>query len=51
MSNKKVQKDNDSDMTNEEYRARLQKIFENINENYKLRWFYNFIIAKLEGSK
>ena len=38
-------------MTNEEYRERLNEIFENINENYKLRWFYNFIVTKIESSK
>lgn len=39
------------EMTNEEYRVELQRIFEKIHENYKLRWFYRFIVAKLEGSK
>lgn len=39
------------EMTNEEYRIELQRIFENMHENYKLRWFYRFIVAKLEGSK
>lgn len=38
-------------MTNEQYRLELQKIFSNIDDNYKLRWFYRFIIAKLKGSK
>lgn len=38
-------------LTNEEYRARLNEIFSNINENYKLRWFYNFITTKIESSK
>lgn len=38
-----------TNMTNEEYREKLAKIFNNINENYKLKWFYNFIVAKLEG--
>lgn len=41
---------NDSFMTNDEYREELNKIFENINENYKLKWFYKFIIKKLEGN-
>lgn len=41
----------ENEMTNEEYRVELQKIFENIHENYKLRWFYRFIVAKLKGSK
>lgn len=38
-------------MTNDEYREELRKIFENINENYKLRWFYLFVKAKIEGSR
>ncbi len=38
------------EMTNEEYREELGKIFSNINDNYKLRWFYRFIIEKLSGS-
>ena len=41
---------NASFMTNDEYREELNKIFENINENYKLKWFYKFIIKKLEGN-
>lgn len=40
----------DSFMTNEEYRKEINEIFENINENYKLKWFYNFIVKKIEGS-
>lgn len=40
-----------NEMTNEEYRIKLKEIFEKINENYKLRWFYNFIVAKIESSK
>lgn len=39
------------EMTNEEYREELRNIFENIHENYKLRWFYRFIVTKLKGSK
>lgn len=38
-------------MTNEEYREKLREIFDNINENYKLKWFYNFVVAKMESSK
>lgn len=38
-------------MTNEEYREELKKIFDNIDENYILRWFYRFIVEKLKGSK
>lgn len=38
-------------MTNEEYREELKKIFASIQENYKLKWFYRFIMAKLKGSK
>ncbi len=41
----------DIDMTNEEYRDAIKKIFDEIDENYKLRWFYRFIITKLEGSR
>lgn len=38
-------------MTNEEYRIELRKIFDNIEENYILRWFYRFITEKTKGSK
>lgn len=38
------------EMTNEEYREELRIIFEGVNENYKLRWFYRFIIEKLRSS-
>ena len=37
------------EMTNEEYRVELAKIFADIHENYKLRWFYRFIMEKLYG--
>lgn len=37
---------NDIEMTNDEYREELQKIFASVNENYKLRWFYLFVIEK-----
>lgn len=36
-------------MTNEEYRKEINMIFENMNENYKLRWFYIFISEKIKG--
>ena len=35
--------------TNQEYIEELTAIFEKL-ENYKLRWFYRFIVAKLELS-
>lgn len=38
------------EMTNEEYREELKNIFSDIHENYKLRWFYRFIIEKLKSS-
>ena len=40
-----------NEMTNEEYREKLNEIFSNINENYKLRWLYNFVVVKIESSK
>lgn len=39
------------EMTNEEYREELNKIFSDIHENYKLRWFYVFITEKLRSSR
>lgn len=39
------------EMTNEEYREELAKIFEEIHENYKLRWFYMFVIEKTRSKK
>ena len=41
---------NDIEMTNDEYREELQKIFASVNENYKLRWFYLFVIEKMRSS-
>lgn len=38
------------EMTNEEYREELKKIFAGINENYKLRWFYLFVSEKIRSS-
>ncbi len=38
------------EMTNEEYREELRKMFDNINENYKLRWFYRFVVEKIKSS-
>ena len=36
-------------MTNEEYRKEIRNIFDGIQENYKLRWFYIFISEKIKG--
>lgn len=44
-------KNNVLEMTNEEYREELNKIFSDIHENYKLRWFYVFITEKLRSSR
>ena len=44
-------KDDVLEMMNEEYRAELNKIFSDIHENYKLRWFYVFITEKLRSSR
>ena len=46
---KKDNEEYDFDMTNEEYREALASIFTNIHENYKLKWFYRFIVEKLKG--
>ena len=48
-TNEKVEKDTYREMSNEEYREEIAKIFEGIEENYKLRWFYRFIVAKMKG--
>ena len=37
-------------MTNEQYREELKKMFDNLDENYKLRWFYIFVKEKLWSS-
>lgn len=37
-------------MTNEEYRTELRRLFDNINENYKLKWFYGFVVEKIRSS-
>ena len=37
-------------MTNEQYREELRKMFDNLDENYKLRWFYIFVKEKLRSS-
>ncbi len=37
------------EMTNEEYRVELEKIFDNIDDNRLLRYFYIFISEKLKG--
>lgn len=34
--------------TNEELRKMLNEIFQNVNENYKLRWFYELAVEKLK---
>lgn len=38
------------EMTNEEYREELGRIFGEIHENYKLRWFYLFVSEKVRSS-
>lgn len=35
-------------ITNEEIRKKLNEIFQNVNENYKLRWFYELAVEKLK---
>jgi hypothetical protein len=49
MEKSKDEHDYQVEMTNEEYREQLRIVFESIDENYKLRWFYRFIMAKLDG--
>lgn len=39
-----------AEMTNEEYREELGRIFGEIHENYKLRWFYLFVSEKVRSS-
>ena len=34
--------------TNEELRKMLNEIFQNVNENYKLKWFYEEAVEKLK---
>lgn len=34
--------------TNEQYRSELKQIFDSIDENYKLRWFYVFVTEKIK---
>lgn len=36
------------EMTNEEYRAELEKIFDGIDDNRLLRYFYIFVSEKLK---
>lgn len=38
-------------LTNEEYREKLYQLFKTVDDNYKLRWFYIFIIEKLRSNK
>lgn len=45
-----IEKNALEEMTNEEYREELRKIFSDIHENYKLKWFYRFITEKLKSS-
>lgn len=45
-----IEKSTLEEMTNEEYREELRKIFSDIHENYKLKWFYRFITEKLKSS-
>lgn len=45
-----IEKNTLEEMTNEEYREELRKIFSDIHENYKLKWFYRFITEKLKSS-
>lgn len=40
--------DNISEMTNEEYRIELEKIFDSIDDNMILRYFYIFVSEKLK---
>lgn len=49
MSNKEVQEDKVSDMTNEEYREKLINIFNNMQDNNKLRFWYRYISKIEEG--
>lgn len=35
--------------TNEQYRRELNQIFESIEDNYVLKWFYIFIKEKLKN--
>ena len=37
-------------MTNKQYREELNKMFESIDENLELRWFYIFVKEKLRLS-
>lgn len=41
-------KDDVLEMTNEEYREELQKIFDGIDDNRILRYFYIFVSEKLK---
>ena len=40
--------DNVLEMTNEEYREELRKIFDGIDDNMLLRYFYIFVSEKLK---
>lgn len=41
-------KDNVLEMTNEEYRVELAKMFDNVDDNRILRYFYIFVSEKLK---
>lgn len=41
-------KDDALEMTNEEYRIELEKIFDSIDDNRILRYFYIFVSEKLK---
>jgi hypothetical protein len=49
-SKENIVKEENTYMSNQEYREELRKIFDGINENYKLRWFYSFVREKLRSS-
>lgn len=38
-------------VSNEEYRDKLKKIVDEIDENYKLRWIYLFLSEKIRDDK
>ena len=38
-------------MSNEKYREELRKMFEGVDENYKLKWFYEFVKEKTRSSR
>lgn len=42
--------DYSTEMTNEEYRIELQKIFESITDNKKLRFYYKYMCGMEKSS-